>query len=118
MIAVIALLAAALPATARPDPAVVPAAGPAATCLIVGRQLDYKVISEQVLLVRAGGRWHRSRLPDGCPGLVPNRVLVRREASPRLCANDLLEVRDNFTPQGFSLCRIGPLEPLEKGLRF
>lgn len=85
---------------------------------MVGRQLDYKVISEHVLLVRAGGRWHRSVLPDGCPGLAPNRILIRRQASTRLCANDLVEVRDNFTPQQFGLCRIGPLEPLAKGLRF
>jgi hypothetical protein len=113
MLAVLALLAA-----ATVDPATVQADGPAATCLIVGRQMNYKVIDEGLLLIRAGGRWHRSVLPDGCPGLAPNRIIVRREASPRLCANDLVEVRDNFTPQVFSLCRIGPLEPLAKGMRF
>ncbi len=113
MLAVLVLLVA-----SAADPAALPADGPAATCLIVGRQLDYRVISEDLLLVRSGGRWHRSRLPDGCPGLTPNRIIVRREASPRLCANDLVEVRDNFTPQVFSLCRIGPLEPLAKGTRF
>lgn len=100
------------------DPIAAPAAGPAATCLIVGRQLDYKVASEAVLLVRAGGRWHRSRLPDGCPALQANRIIVRREASPRACANDLFEVRDNFRPDEFGLCRFGPFEPLAKGARF
>ncbi|WP_164157589.1 hypothetical protein [Sandarakinorhabdus rubra] len=100
------------------DPPAAPAAGPAATCLIVGRQLEYKVVDEGALAIRAGGRWHRSRLPDGCPGLVPNRIVVRREASPRLCANDLFEVKDNFTPEVFSLCRFGPFEPLAKGTRF
>jgi hypothetical protein len=95
-----------------------PADGPAATCLIVGRQLDYRVADAATLLVRAGGRWHRSRLPDGCPGLAPGRILVRREASPRACANDLFEVKDNFTPEVFSLCRFGPFEPLAKGSRF
>ena len=100
------------------DPATLPAAGPAATCLIVGRQLDYRVAAPDVLLVRAGGRWHRSRLPDGCPALQKNRILVRREASPRTCANDLFEVRDNFRPDEFGLCRFGPFEPLAKGLRF
>jgi hypothetical protein len=103
---------------AAADPLTAPAAGPAATCLIVGRQLDYKVASETVLLVRAGGRWHRSHLPDGCPGLKPNMLLARREASPRACANDLFEVKDNFTPEVFSLCRFGPFEPLAKGARF
>ena len=111
MLGVLLLLAAANPLTAT-------AAGPAATCLIVGRQLDYKVASESVLLVRAGGRWHRSRLPDGCPGLKPNMILVRREASPRACANDLFEVKENFTPEVFSLCRFGPFEPLDKASRF
>ncbi|WP_439546483.1 hypothetical protein [Sandarakinorhabdus sp.] len=95
-------------AAAAPEPA---------TCLIVGRQLDHKVVDEQTLMVRAGGRWHRSVLPDGCPGLQPNRSLVRREASPRLCANDLFEVRDNFTPEVFSLCRFGRFEALPKGTR-
>ena len=84
----------------------------ATTCLIVGRQLDYKVASADLLLVRAGGRWHRSRLPDGCPGLEPNRILVRRQASTRVCANDLFEVKDNFTPDVFSLSRFGPFEAL------
>lgn len=111
MLGMMLLLAAANPLTAT-------AAGPVATCLIVGRQLDYKVASESVLLVRAGGRWHRSRLPDGCPGLKPNMILVRREASPRACANDLFEVKDNFTPEVFSLCRFGPFEPLDKASRF
>lgn len=99
--------------------AAAPAAAPPAdaTCLIVGRQLDYRVISERELWVRAGGRWHRSMLPDGCPGLTQNRILVRREASTRLCANDLFEVRDNFTPQQFSLCRFGRFQPLPKGAR-
>ena len=100
-------------AAATADPLTAPAAGPSATCLIVGRQLDYKVASADVLLVRAGGRWHRSRLPDGCPGLKPNMIIVRRDASPRACANDLFEVKDNFTPQVFSLCRFGPFEPLK-----
>lgn len=100
------------------DPATLAADGPVATCLIVGRQLDYRVAGADLLLVRAGGRWHRSRLPDRCPALVPNRILVRREASPRACANDLFEVRDNFRPDEFGLCRFGPFEPLPKGARF
>lgn len=95
----------------------IPATGPAASCMIVGRQLDYRVAAPNVLLVRSGGRWHRSRLPDACPALQPNRILVRREASPRTCANDLFEVRDNFRPDEFGLCRFGPFEPLPKGLR-
>jgi hypothetical protein len=113
MLGIVLLLAA-----ATADPLTAPTVGPAATCLIVGRQLEYKVASEDVLLVRAGGRWHRSRLPGGCPGLKPNMILVRREASPRACANDLFEVKDNFTPEVFSLCRLGPFEPLDKASRF
>lgn len=100
------------------DPLTAPAVGPAATCLIVDRQLNYKVASADVLLVRSGGRWHRSRLPDGCAGLEPNRILIRPQASTRLCANDLFEVKDNFTPQVFALCRFGPFEPLDKASRF
>ena len=87
------------------------------TCLLVGRQIDHKVVDQNTLLVRAGGRWHRSVLPDGCPGLTQNRILIRREAAPRLCANDLFEVRDNFTPEVFGLCRFGPFEALPKGAR-
>jgi len=105
MILAVALLLAA----AAPEPA---------TCLITGRQLDYKFVSETELLIRAGGRWHRSALPEACPGLKPNMILVRREASPRLCANDLFEVKDNFTPQVFSLCRFGRFELLDKASRF
>lgn len=99
--------------------AAAPAAPVAAdsTCLIIGRQLEHRVITENELWVRAGGRWHRSLLPDGCPGLTQNRILVRRDASTRLCANDLFEVRDNFTPQQFSLCRFGRFEALPKGAR-
>lgn len=121
MLAMMLLLAAATadPITApAAGPVDAPAAGPAATCLIVGRQLDYKVASEAVLLIRAGGRWHRSRLPGGCPGLKRNMIIVRRDASPRACANDLFELKDNFTPEQFSLCRFGPFEPLQKGARF
>jgi hypothetical protein len=105
-------------AAAPADPLTVTADGPVGTCLMVGRQLDYKVAGEAVLLVRAGGRWHRSRLPDGCPGLKPNRIIARRDASPRACANDLFEVKDNFTPEIFSLCRFGPFEPMSRGVRF
>ena len=47
MLGVLLLLAAA-------DPLTAPAVGTAATCLIVGRQLEYKVASADVLLVRAG----------------------------------------------------------------
>jgi hypothetical protein len=92
-------------------------AQPGSTCLLIGRQLDHKVVNDRELWVRAGGRWHRSQLPDGCPGLEQNRILVRRDASPRLCANDLFELRDNFTPQIFSLCRFGRFDPLPKGAR-
>lgn len=97
--------------------AAAPSAAGDATCLIVGRQLEYKVIDQNELWVGAGGRWHRSRIPDGCPGLARNRILVRRDASTRLCANDLFEMRDNFTPQVFSLCRFGRFEALPKGAR-
>jgi hypothetical protein len=113
MLGILLLLAA-----ATADPLTAPAAGPSATRLIVGRQLEYKVASADVLLIRAGGRWHRSRLPDGCPGLKPNMIIVRRDASPRACANDLFEVKDNFTPEQFGLCRFGPFEPLQKRSRF
>lgn len=93
-------------AAATADPAA------AKTCLVVGRQLDYAVADENTLLIRAGGKRWRSALPGGCPGLAPNMILVRREASPRVCANDLFEVKDNFTPQVFGLCRFGPFVPL------
>jgi hypothetical protein len=118
MIALLVLLAANATAVPAVDPATAPAAGPAARCLIVGRQLDYKVVSDRLLLIRAGGRWHRMMVSDSCPGLTPGRILVRRDSSTRLCANDLFEVRDNFTPEVFSLCRFGPMEPLAKGARF
>ena len=45
-------------------------------------------------------------------------MIVRRDASPRACANDLFEVKDNFTPEVFSLCRFGRFEPLDKASRF
>jgi len=45
-------------------------------------------------------------------------IIVRRDASPRACANDLFEVKDNFTPQVFSLCRFGRFELLDKASRF
>ena len=119
MVPVLLLLGlAAAAAEPAPDPRTLPADGPAVTCIITGRQLDYRVIAPDLLLVRAGGRWHRSSLPDGCPALQPNRILIRREASPRLCANDLFEVRDNFRPDEFGLCRFGPFEPLPRGARF
>ena len=47
-----------------------------------------------------------------------SRLTSHVNASPRACANDLFEVKDNFTPQVFSLCRFGRFEPLKKASRF
>jgi hypothetical protein len=85
------------------------------TCLSNTRTVAPQVIGDSVLLYRDGTRVWRNDLPDACPGLDDDAIVVTEVFGGQLCRNDQF-----YTLQrgGGSIpgprCRLGNFVPWDK----
>ena len=116
-----ALMLLATPAlAARSDVGMLPANGPALTCLDETGLQFVVTDNRDWLLLRQGRGAFRAQLVGGCPGIGRNRIIARRNTQGRLCGNDLIDVIDPVGGMNHGQCRIGRIEPVQipKGARF
>ncbi|MEG3176319.1 hypothetical protein U1872_08770 [Sphingomonas sp. RB3P16] len=91
------------------------APGAPVTCLSSARSNSPQIMSDSVLLYRDGPRLWRNDLPDACPGLDPDAIIVTEVYGGQLCRNDQI-----YTLQrgGGGIpgprCRLGSFVPWDK----
>ena len=70
-----------------------------------------QVIDSNRVLYRQGGRVYRNDIPDGCPFLHGDEVMIVETTGTELCHNDRFRVlpRGSSIPTGY--CRLGPFTP-------
>lgn len=90
-------------------------AGKTETCLSTSRIGSPEVISDRTLLYRDGGRIWRNDLPDACPGLRDDVIVVTEVFGGQLCRGDLFYTLER---SGIGIpgprCRLGAFVPWDK----
>ncbi|MDR6848638.1 hypothetical protein J2X47_000081 [Sphingomonas sp. BE270] len=91
-------------------------AGKPETCLSTSRIGSPQVIDDHTLLYRDGGRIWRNDLPDACPGLDDDVIVVTEVFGGQLCRGDLFYTLER---SGLGIpgprCRLGAFVPWDKG---
>ncbi len=74
-----------------------------------------QIIDERTILYRESGRrvW-RNDLPDACPGLQPNDVMVIEIYGSQICRNDHFRAYPRGTSIAGATCRFGKFTPYDK----
>ncbi len=91
-------------------------AGKPVDCIDANTASGPQVIDERTILYRQGRRVWRNDLPDSCPFLHGDPILIVELASGgRLCRNDRFRVlqRGSTIPSG--MCRLGSFTPYARG---
>jgi|UniRef100_UPI0035CA3A1B hypothetical protein len=91
------------------------APGKPETCLSTTRIESPQVIGDRILLYRDGARVWRNDLPDACPGLDDDAIVVTEVFGGQLCRNDqfyTLERGGGSIPG--PRCRLGNFVPWDK----
>lgn len=91
------------------------APGKAETCVSPSRVGSPEVIGDRTLLYRDGGRVWRNDLPEACPGLDDDSIVVTEVYGGQLCRNDqfyTLERTGGSIPG--PRCRLGAFVPWDK----
>ncbi|GHH14293.1 hypothetical protein GCM10008023_15850 [Sphingomonas glacialis] len=85
------------------------------TCVSPSRVGAPQVIGDHTLLYRDGSRMWRNDLPDGCPGLDDDAIVVTEVYGGQLCRNDQFYTleRTGSTIPG-PRCRLGSFVPWDK----
>lgn len=93
-------------------------AGRPAKCLTNSRIDTPQVFSDRVLLYRDGSRLWRNDLPDACPGLDDDAIVVTEIYGGQLCRNDQFYTieRGGIGIPG-PRCRLGAFTPWDKPKR-
>lgn len=91
------------------------APGKPETCVLPSRVGSPQVIGNRILLYRDGGRIWRNDLPDACPGLDDDAIVVTEVYGGQLCRNDQFYTleRSGSTIPG-PRCRLGSFVPWDK----
>lgn len=90
-------------------------AGKPVTCLSSVRVETPQVIGDNILLYRDGARVWRNDLPDACPGLDDDAIVVSEVYGGQVCRNDQFYTlrRGGGTIPG-PRCRLGSFVPWDK----
>ncbi len=113
----LAVLAAAVPATARVDTDRMlsgVATGPAIRCLHPRDIVGQTVVNKSVIVFEVRGhKYFRNDIAPACAALDPERAIVTRSFGSGLCANDIFDVVDTMSRIGYGSCAFGPFTPYE-----
>ncbi|MBN8806779.1 MAG: hypothetical protein J0I47_00860 [Sphingomonas sp.] len=114
-----ALAGSAAPAASRQDPLDRELggriAGTPVDCVDNSRLMGPQVIDDRTILYRESGlRTWRNDLPESCPGLRPNTVLIVNVYGSQLCRNDRVRTIDPGSIIPGPTCRLGKFTPYDK----
>lgn len=105
-------------APANDDPFAGRVAARTATCIGQFDQANMRVLDERTIVYSATGRrlW-RNDLPDDCPGLTRDPILVVEQFGSQLCANDRIRLVDRGSHIPGAFCRLGRFTAWERPAR-
>ena len=86
-------------------------AGPPQDCIGLREADSTQIVDENIIVYRGTGRAYVNRPPGGCLGLKPDRALVTRTPSARLCRGDIATVLDPVSHTEWGSCALGDFEP-------
>ena len=73
-----------------------------------------QIIGNRTLIYRATGRTLRNDLPDACPGLDTDSIIVNEMHGSQLCSGDLFYTLERGSRIPGPRCRLGKFTPYEK----
>ena len=88
--------------------------GEAVRCVHASRLGGPEPIGSQVLVYREARRVWVNRLPDHCPGLAGDVVLVQERWGSQICANDRVRAVPRLGGIPGAPCRLGPFVPYDR----
>lgn len=90
-------------------------AGEPVDCVMASRLRGPQIVDSRTILYRESGRrlW-RNDLPDNCPFLRPDRILIVELHGSNLCRNDLFSTLDRGSRIPAGKCRLGKFTPYDK----
>lgn len=93
-------------------------AGPPERCIEISRVNGPQIIDDQTIVYRQSGRriWV-NRLPDACPGLRTDALVVVQPTGSQLCSTDNFRTLIRYTSIPGAICRFGEFVPYEKPRR-
>ena len=93
-------------------------AGNPVQCLSTSRADSPQVFGDRVLLYRDGGRLWRNDLPEACPGLDDDAIIVTEVYGGQLCRNDqFYTLQRGRSGIPGPRCRLGRFTPWDKPRR-
>lgn len=89
-------------------------AGPPVSCIDSYLSDGPQIIDNHTLIYRQVGRLWRNTLPDACPSLDEDSILIVDVYGGQLCSNDRFRTvqRSSHIPSGY--CRLGNFVPYSK----
>lgn len=92
--------------------------GKPVSCVRADRVNGPQVIDDNTILYRESGvRVWRNDLPDGCPSLHGDPLLVLELHGSEICENDIFRVVDRASSMPMGSCRFGKWTPYSKAGR-
>ncbi len=89
-------------------------AGPPVACIDSHVADGPQVIDNRTLLYRSAGKVWRNDLPDACPSLDDDSILIVEMFGSRLCRNDHFRTVERGTSIPGAICRFGDFTPYSK----
>lgn len=86
-------------------------AGTKQSCISLTQRADLQVISDDVLLYKAGGTVYLNRVMGPCNGLSSGRTLVTNVFGSQLCRGDIARVADFSSGMLTGSCALGDFVP-------
>lgn len=83
-------------------------------CLTSSRTETPQVINNRILLYRDGTRVWRNDLPDACPGLDDDAIIVSEVFGGQACRNDQFYTLQRGSTIPGPRCRLGTFVPWDK----
>jgi len=83
---------------------------------VANHQLDNpQIIDNRTLLYRESGqRIWRNDLPDACPSLRPDSIIIVKLYGSNLCRNDMIQPVERGARIPGAMCRLGRFTPYER----
>ncbi len=114
-LALIGLLTLGAAAPAKDDPFAGRTMVATATCIDASDRSNMRIIDDRTIVYQSVGRrlW-RNDLPERCPGLDRDPLLIVEQFGTQLCANDRVRAQDRLSDIPGPYCRLGKFTAWDK----
>lgn len=114
-LALVGLLTLGAAAPAKDDPFAGRTMVATATCIDAFDRSNMRILDDRTIVYQAVGRrlW-RNDLPERCPGLDRDPLLIVEQFGSQLCANDRFRAQDRLSNIPGPYCRLGKFTAWDK----